>query len=179
MPTIEPARAVPLSQWNRLCCTGNRLQQPWSLRVRPFFVGHNPKSSSLGVRDHDMIYKIVKIDDSIRVRDVNMFKEASEEHSIWKCHDIALGHTFHPFGNVVSEIKLFSNAMSTQQDIYTAGSKNCPPMLNKENYVPWLSRLLHYAKNRKFLVNETFHEQTDDELTMKELKQVEADDQAI
>ncbi|GJR60316.1 hypothetical protein Tco_1502478 [Tanacetum coccineum] len=28
-------------------------------------------------------------------------------------------------------------------------------------------------------VNETFHEQTDDELTEKELKQVEADDQAI
>nr|GEZ23121.1 hypothetical protein [Tanacetum cinerariifolium] len=28
-------------------------------------------------------------------------------------------------------------------------------------------------------VNETFHEQTDDELTKKELKQVEADDQAI
>ncbi|GJY56007.1 hypothetical protein Tco_0455122, partial [Tanacetum coccineum] len=28
-------------------------------------------------------------------------------------------------------------------------------------------------------VNETFHEQTDDELTEKELKQVEADDQEI
>ncbi|GJS08141.1 hypothetical protein Tco_0364937 [Tanacetum coccineum] len=28
-------------------------------------------------------------------------------------------------------------------------------------------------------INETFHEQTDDELTEKELKQVEADDQAI
>nr|GEW04143.1 hypothetical protein [Tanacetum cinerariifolium] len=29
-----------------------------------------------------------------------------------------------------------------QQDIYAAGSKNHPPMLNKENYVPWSSRLL-------------------------------------
>nr|GFD33033.1 hypothetical protein [Tanacetum cinerariifolium] len=28
-------------------------------------------------------------------------------------------------------------------------------------------------------VNETFHEQTDDELSGKELKQIEADDQAI
>nr|GEY84571.1 hypothetical protein [Tanacetum cinerariifolium]GFA82334.1 hypothetical protein [Tanacetum cinerariifolium] len=28
-------------------------------------------------------------------------------------------------------------------------------------------------------INETFHEQTDDELTKKELKQVEVDDQAI
>ncbi|GKA38025.1 hypothetical protein Tco_0724590 [Tanacetum coccineum] len=38
--------------------------------------------------------------------------------------------------------------MSTQQDIYAAGSKNRPPMLNKENYVPWSSHLLRYAKSR-------------------------------
>ncbi|GJS96867.1 hypothetical protein Tco_0803835 [Tanacetum coccineum] len=69
--------------------------------------------------------------------------------------------------------------MSTQQDIYAAGSKTCPTILNKENYVPWSSRLLRYAKNREVPVNETFHEQIDDELIEKELKQVEADDQAI
>nr|GEZ09807.1 hypothetical protein [Tanacetum cinerariifolium] len=38
--------------------------------------------------------------------------------------------------------------MSTQQDIYAAGSKSRPPMLNKENYVPWSSRLLRYVKSR-------------------------------
>ncbi|GKD87825.1 hypothetical protein Tco_1358979 [Tanacetum coccineum] len=82
--------------------------------------------------------------------------------------------------------------MSTQQDIYAAGSENHPPMLNKENYVSWSSRLLCYAKSRpngkliynsiingpyvrrmipkpgdanhEVLVNETFHEQIDDEL---------------
>ncbi|GKB90843.1 hypothetical protein Tco_0963115 [Tanacetum coccineum] len=97
--------------------------------------------------------------------------------------------------------------MSTQQYIYAASFENRPPMLNKENYVPWSSRLLRYAKsrpngkliynsiingpyvrrmipepsdqNREVPVNETFHEQTDDELTEKELKQVEANDQAI
>nr|GEY86457.1 hypothetical protein [Tanacetum cinerariifolium] len=97
--------------------------------------------------------------------------------------------------------------MSAQQDIYATGSENRHPMLNKENYVPWSSRLLLYAKsrpnrkliynsiingpyvrqmipepsdqNREVPMNETFHEQTDDELTEKELKQVEADDQAI
>nr|GEZ39462.1 hypothetical protein [Tanacetum cinerariifolium] len=97
--------------------------------------------------------------------------------------------------------------MSTQQDIYTAGSESRPPMLNKENYVPWSSLLLRYAKsrpngklihnsilngpyfrrmipepgdaNRDVNVTETFHEQTDDELSEKELKQIEADDQAI
>nr|GEZ39398.1 hypothetical protein [Tanacetum cinerariifolium] len=36
--------------------------------------------------------------------------------------------------------------MSTQQDIYAAGSESRPPMLNKENYVPWSSCLLRYAK---------------------------------
>nr|GEV18764.1 integrase, catalytic region, zinc finger, CCHC-type, peptidase aspartic, catalytic [Tanacetum cinerariifolium] len=97
--------------------------------------------------------------------------------------------------------------MSTLQDIYAAGSENRPHMLNKENYVPWSSRLFRYAKsrpnrklihnsiingpyvrrmipelgdpNREVPVNETFHVQTDDKLTKKELKQIEADDQAI
>nr|GEV23173.1 reverse transcriptase domain-containing protein [Tanacetum cinerariifolium] len=39
-------------------------------------------------------------------------------------------------------------ATSTQQDIYATGSESRPPMLNKENYVPWSSRLLWYAKSR-------------------------------
>nr|GEX24083.1 ribonuclease H-like domain-containing protein [Tanacetum cinerariifolium] len=97
--------------------------------------------------------------------------------------------------------------MSTQQDIYAAGSENRPPMLNKENYVPWSSRLLWYAKsrpngklihnsiingpyvrrmipepgdpNREVPMNETFHVQTYDELTEKELRQIKSDDQAI
>nr|GEX27654.1 hypothetical protein [Tanacetum cinerariifolium] len=86
------------------------------------------------------------------------------------------------------------------------GSESRPPMFNKENYVPWLSRLLRYAKsrsngklihnsiingpyvrrmilepgdtNREVPVNETFHILIDDELTEKELKQIKADDQA-
>ncbi|GJW22310.1 hypothetical protein Tco_1140881 [Tanacetum coccineum] len=97
--------------------------------------------------------------------------------------------------------------MSTQQDIYVVGFENRPPMLNKENYIPWSSRLLQYAKSRpngKLIHNsilngtyvrrmipepgdptrtvpipETFHEQTDDELTEAEIKQIKADDQAI
>nr|GEU30399.1 copia protein [Tanacetum cinerariifolium] len=97
--------------------------------------------------------------------------------------------------------------MSTQQDIYAAGSESRPPMLNKENYVPWSSRLLRYAKsrpngklihnsilngpyvrrmipepgdaNREVTVTETFHVQIDDELSDKKIKQIEADDQAI
>nr|GEU43115.1 hypothetical protein [Tanacetum cinerariifolium] len=83
--------------------------------------------------------------------------------------------------------------MSTQQDIYAAGSKNCLSMLNKDNYVPWSSRVIRYARSRKngkmivdsienrpyvrrmiatpgepdlpVLVPESFHEQTDEELT--------------
>nr|GEU34794.1 hypothetical protein [Tanacetum cinerariifolium] len=97
--------------------------------------------------------------------------------------------------------------MLTQQDIYAVGSENRPPMLKKENYVLWSSRLLRYDKSRpignliynsiingpyvrrmipepgdqncEVPVNETFHEQTDDELTEKELKQVKANDKSI
>nr|GEV25212.1 hypothetical protein [Tanacetum cinerariifolium] len=80
-------------------------------------------------------------------------------------------------------------------------------MLNKENYVSWSSRLLRYAKsipnvklihksiinglyvrrmipepgdlNYEVPMNETFYVQIDDELIEKELKQIEANDQAI
>nr|GEY65197.1 hypothetical protein [Tanacetum cinerariifolium] len=80
-------------------------------------------------------------------------------------------------------------------------------MLNKENYIPWSSHLLRYDKsrpngklihnsilngpyvrkmipepgdaNRNINITETSHLQTDDELSDKELKQIEADDQAI
>nr|GFA57370.1 hypothetical protein [Tanacetum cinerariifolium] len=97
--------------------------------------------------------------------------------------------------------------MSTQQDIYAVGSESRPSMLNKENYIPWSSRLLRYAKsrpngklihnsilngpyvrkmipepgdaNRDINITETSHLQTDDKLSDKELKQIEADDQAI
>nr|GEX37096.1 reverse transcriptase [Tanacetum cinerariifolium] len=90
---------------------------------------------------------------------------------------------------------------------FLAGSESRPPMLNKENYVPWSSRLFRYAKsrpngklihnsilngsyvrkmilepgdaNREITVTETFHLQTNDELSDKELKQIEADDKAI
>ncbi|GKA20200.1 hypothetical protein Tco_0700189 [Tanacetum coccineum] len=73
--------------------------------------------------------------------------------------------------------------MSTQQDIYVVGFKNRPPMLNKDNYVLWSSRLLRYAKskpNGKLLVNSIENgPYIDDELTEKEAKQMEVDDQAI
>nr|GFA18283.1 hypothetical protein [Tanacetum cinerariifolium] len=97
--------------------------------------------------------------------------------------------------------------MSTQQDIYAASSESRPPMLNKENYIPWSTRLLRYAKsrpngklihnsilngpyvrkmipkpgdaNRDINITETSHFQTNDELSDKELKQIEAYDQAI
>nr|GFD39913.1 ribonuclease H-like domain-containing protein [Tanacetum cinerariifolium] len=38
--------------------------------------------------------------------------------------------------------------MLTQQDIYAAGLENRPPMLNKDNYVPWSSHIIRYARSR-------------------------------
>nr|GEV21609.1 Gag-Pol polyprotein [Tanacetum cinerariifolium] len=97
--------------------------------------------------------------------------------------------------------------MSTQQDTYAAGSENRPPMLNKDNYVPWSSFIIRYARSRPngkmivdsiendpyvrrmiatpgepdlpVLVPVTFHEQTDEELTENDIKRMDADDQAI
>ncbi|GJZ31067.1 hypothetical protein Tco_0576114 [Tanacetum coccineum] len=52
-------------------------------------------------------------------------------------------------------------------------------MLNKDNYVLWSSRLLRYAKSKPNGKLLSTHEQTDDELTDQEAKQMEANDQAI
>nr|GEX58515.1 hypothetical protein [Tanacetum cinerariifolium] len=73
--------------------------------------------------------------------------------------------------------------MSTQQDIYAAGSESRPPMLNKENYVPWSSRLLRYAKSRpngKLIYNSILNGPYVRKMIPEpELKQIEGDDQAI
>nr|GEY94546.1 hypothetical protein [Tanacetum cinerariifolium] len=97
--------------------------------------------------------------------------------------------------------------MSTQQDIYAAGSENRPPMLNKDSYVSWSSRIIRYARSRpndKMIVDsiengpyvrqmiatpgepdlpvpvlKSFHEQTDEELTKTDIKRMDADDKAI
>nr|GFA13214.1 hypothetical protein [Tanacetum cinerariifolium] len=80
-------------------------------------------------------------------------------------------------------------------------------MLNKDNYVPWSSCIIRYARNRqngKMIVDsiengpyvrrmiatpgepdlpvpvpESFHEQTDEELTENDIKRMDVDDQAI
>nr|GFA39153.1 hypothetical protein [Tanacetum cinerariifolium] len=80
-------------------------------------------------------------------------------------------------------------------------------MLNKDNYVPWSSRIIRYARSRTngklivdsiengpyvrrmiatpgeldlpVLVPKTFHEQTEEELTENDIKWMDADDQAI
>nr|GEX12257.1 hypothetical protein [Tanacetum cinerariifolium] len=75
--------------------------------------------------------------------------------------------------------------MSTQQDIYSAGSKNRPPMLKKESYVPWPSRLLQYAKSRpngklihNSIINGPYVRWMIPELGDPH-REIEADDQAI
>nr|GEX00395.1 retrovirus-related Pol polyprotein from transposon TNT 1-94 [Tanacetum cinerariifolium] len=97
--------------------------------------------------------------------------------------------------------------MLIQQDIYAVGSENRPPMLKKDNYVPWSSRIIRYARSRpngKMIIDsiengpyvrrmiatpgepnlpvpvpESFHAQTDEELTKNDIKRMDADDQAI
>ncbi|GKE30659.1 hypothetical protein Tco_1446043 [Tanacetum coccineum] len=67
--------------------------------------------------------------------------------------------------------------MSTQQDIYVAGFENRPPMLNKDNYVPWSFHLLCYEKskpNGKLIYNSIMHV-----LYVRRMIPEPADDQAI
>nr|GEW91540.1 hypothetical protein [Tanacetum cinerariifolium] len=66
--------------------------------------------------------------------------------------------------------------MSTQQDIYAAGSENRPPMLNKDNYVPWSSRITRHARSRpnsKMIVDSIENGPYND------IERMDADDQAI
>nr|GEU96151.1 retrovirus-related Pol polyprotein from transposon TNT 1-94 [Tanacetum cinerariifolium] len=91
--------------------------------------------------------------------------------------------------------------MSTQQDIYAVGLENHPPMLNKDNYVPWSSHIIRYTMSRPngkmivdsikngpyvrrmiatpgepnllVLVPGSFHKQTDEELTETDIKQMD------
>nr|GEX61207.1 hypothetical protein [Tanacetum cinerariifolium] len=124
------------------------------------------------------------------------------------CANVQKGHISIEKVSYVDNITdILTKPLKHESFNYLPGSESRPPMLNKENYVPWSSRLLRYAKSRpngKLIhnsilngpyvrrmiaepgdaerdvnVNETFHKQIDDELPERELKQIEADDQAI
>nr|GEZ74503.1 putative reverse transcriptase domain-containing protein [Tanacetum cinerariifolium] len=80
---------------------------------------------------------------------------------------------------LVAEIdSVFGWIKSFPKDIYAAGFENRPPMLNKENYVPWSSRLLWYAKSRpngKLIHNSIIN----GPYVRRMIPEPEADDQAI
>nr|GEX90028.1 hypothetical protein [Tanacetum cinerariifolium] len=66
--------------------------------------------------------------------------------------------------------------MDITSDIYAAGSENRPPMLNKDNYVTWSSRIIRYARSRpngKMIVDSIENEPYTD------IKRMDADDQAL
>nr|GEU29867.1 hypothetical protein [Tanacetum cinerariifolium] len=117
------------------------------------------------------------------------------------------------FGGLRERLKKFSSLRFGRLqgvlgcDIYAAGSENRPLMLNKDNYVPWSSRIIRYARIRPngkmiidsienvpyirqmiatpgepdlpVLIPESFHEHTNEELTETDIKRMDADDQAI
>nr|GEU68025.1 hypothetical protein [Tanacetum cinerariifolium] len=109
-----------------------------------------------------------------------------------------------PYRLAPSKMQELSNQLQELADrgfirpnIYAAGLENRPPMLNKDNYVPWSSRIIRYAWSRPngkiivdsiengpyvrqmnatpgepdlpVLVLESFHEQTNEELTENDL----------
>nr|GEX93741.1 hypothetical protein [Tanacetum cinerariifolium] len=142
---------------------------------------------------NDLLYKCP-------THDINNHQKTMAYHS-QKWHDGSSSR------NIESSIKSEGIAAIVNKLESLASSESRPPMLNKENYVPWSSCLLRYAKsgpngkliqnsilngpyvrqmipepgdaNHEVTVTETFYVQTDDELTEKELKHIEDDDQAI
>nr|GEV28975.1 hypothetical protein [Tanacetum cinerariifolium] len=125
---------------------------------------------------------------------------SAEVHDYENCDD-------NEIFNMFTQEEQYTELLEPIPETTPTGFESRPPMFNKENYVPWSYRLLCYAKsipngklihdsiingpyvrrmipepgdpNREVPVNETLHVQTDDELTEKELKQIEANDQAI
>nr|GEW59142.1 copia protein [Tanacetum cinerariifolium] len=155
---------------------------------------------SMALQPHSSRVKIqdLMLNQQSHIQDESLFYQSLPQSLMYK---LFLKRTL---STRLSIYEIMSNKML--REIVT-GSESHPPMLNKENYVPWSSRLLRYAKsrpngklihnsilngsyirrmipelgdaNRDVNVTETFHEQIDDELSEKELKQIEADDQAI
>nr|GEY00648.1 hypothetical protein [Tanacetum cinerariifolium] len=70
----------------------------------------------------------------------------SESEGENKC-DMPTGFT--TFSNVLFDDDYDSDSSDDQsQDIYASGSENHLPMLNKDNYVPWSSRIIRYVRSR-------------------------------
>nr|GEV33080.1 hypothetical protein [Tanacetum cinerariifolium] len=105
------------------------------------------------------------------------------------------------------ESKKNTKCVSAASKELTACKENRPPMLMKDNYIPWSSRIIRYARSRpngKMIVDsienkpyvrrmiatpgepdfpvpvpESLHEETYEELTKTDIKRMDADDQAI
>nr|GEV86632.1 hypothetical protein [Tanacetum cinerariifolium] len=167
----------------------------------PEFKGYGPRDSKLESNiNHDQ-----KSDDSKENSDESFVKQQISEDTSSLVESPLNGKSCNTL--ILTNIAAKANLSNRSCEKLEAGSESRPPMLNKENYVPWSSRLLRYAKSRPngklihnsilngpyvrkiipepddancdMTITETFHLQTDDELSDKELKQIEADDQAI
>nr|GEY04488.1 putative reverse transcriptase domain-containing protein [Tanacetum cinerariifolium] len=178
------------------------LELPQQLsKVRSTFHVSNMKKC---LSDESLIISLeeIQIDDKL-----HLIEEVSSCTSLFLLPEYLKADNTTKVDQLVTILRIKSSIHLLDQNRYPAGSESRPPMLNKENYVPWSSRLLRYAKsrpngklihnsilngpyvrrmipepgdaNRDITVTETFHFQTDDELSDKELKQIEADDQAI
>nr|GEU49791.1 reverse transcriptase domain-containing protein [Tanacetum cinerariifolium] len=78
---------------------------------------------------------------------------------------------------LVSVLTKHKEAFAWKTTYIPAGSESRPPMLNKENYVPWSSRLLRYAKSRPN--GKLIHSIINGPYVKRMIPEPEADDQAI
>nr|GEU48301.1 hypothetical protein [Tanacetum cinerariifolium] len=90
-----------------------------------------------------------KMDKTLFIRRHKGLQVKQKQDGIFISQDKYVTEILKKYGFI--EVKNASTPMETQKPLLKdedAGSESRPPMLNKENYVPWSSRLLRYAKSR-------------------------------
>nr|GEU40614.1 retrovirus-related Pol polyprotein from transposon TNT 1-94 [Tanacetum cinerariifolium] len=201
----------------------NKLHQPWrsfAAVINNFLSGKSTGYDSLRLSQAQILWVCLDDGEMITLSSgIKSIRVIEDLRNVWKQAEVITKSCrmgcFHLWSLIFADrsdkgflFELIKRDCKESTNIFSqASSERRPPMLNKENYVPWSSRLLRYAKsrpngklihnfiingpcvrrmipepgdaNREVTVTETFHVKTDDELTKKELKQIEADDQAI
>nr|GEV00581.1 reverse transcriptase domain-containing protein [Tanacetum cinerariifolium] len=85
------------------------------------------KDSSVGERDHDMVYKLEVIGQGVWLIGQDILKKPSEKHGIRESHFATFSHTYHSMSDIVSQIKVFVN------DTFTRDFENLSKFFESES----------------------------------------------
>nr|GEU83096.1 hypothetical protein [Tanacetum cinerariifolium] len=108
----------------------------------------NTLSSSKSAPNFVEFFKINKLKAQAQAKDTVILQLKEKLRSL-KAHTDYIRHTQDEAATLreIVESERLLSPPNTSLD-YASGSESRPPMLNKEKYVPWSSRILRYAKSR-------------------------------